>query len=125
MNNTTVLEQEINTEQDLIKYVKDLEQKWLMLNRKNKDFFKPQPMRNNSIKICYIGKYKEYINSEYNITNVSKNTKTFDIEQNKYDYAIQLYYYYNGNDDLMHNKEIISLYYINKNMDLIHIKRLL
>jgi len=125
MNNATVLKEEINTKTELINYVKDLEQNWLLSNKKNKDFFKPQPMKNNAIKICYIGKYKEYINSEYNITNVLKNTKTFDIEQNKYYYAIQLYYYYNGNNDLMQNKEIISLYYINKNMDLIHIQRLL
>jgi len=125
MNNATVLKEEINTKTELINYVKDLEQNWLLSNKKNKDFFKPQPMKNNAIKICYIGKYKEYINSEYNITNVLKNTKTFDIEQNKYHYAIQLYYYYNGNNDLMQNKEIISLYYINKNMDLIHIQRLL
>ena len=120
----TSFDNEINTSEELIQYVKNIEQDWLMSNRKNKDFFKPQPMRNKLIKICFIGEYKEYINSEYNITNVLKNTKTYNIEQNKYDYAIKLYYYYNGNDDLMHKQEIISLYYIHKNMNLIHIKRI-
>jgi hypothetical protein len=81
-------------------------------------------MKNASMKVCFIGNYKDYILSEYNVTKTIVNTKSFSIENNKYDYAVQLYYKYNGNDDRMFNNEIISLYYINKKMDLIHIERI-
>ena len=123
MNTTPVVEEEVKTVSEVIDYVKNSEQEWLMSNRINKNFFNPQPMRNASIKVCFIGTYKDYILSEYNITKTIVNTKSFSIENNKYDYAVQLYYKYNGNDDRMFNNEIISLYFINKKMDLIHIER--
>lgn len=123
MNAINDSKEEVNTIEQIIDYVKETEQNWLMSNRINKNFFKPQPMRNVSIKVCFIGDYKTYILSEYNMTKTLINTKSFSIENNIYEYAIQLYYKYNGNDDCMLNKEIISLYYINKKMDLIHINR--
>ena len=123
MNTIPVVEEEVKTVSEVIDYVKNSEQEWLMSNRISKNFFNPQPMRNASIKVCFIGTYKDYILSEYNITKTIVNTKSFSIENNKYDYAVQLYYKYNGNDDRMFNNEIISLYFINKKMELIHIER--
>ena len=124
MNAISTIDEEVKTVSEVIDYVKNTEQKWLMSNRINKNFFYPQPMKNASMKVCFIGNYKDYILSEYNVTKTIVNTKSFSIENNKYDYAIQLYYKYNGNDDRMFNNEIISLYYINKKMNLIHIERI-
>jgi len=124
MNAISTIDEEVKTVSEVIDYVKNTEQEWLMSNRINKNFFYPQPMKNASMKVCFIGSYKDYILSEYNVTKTIVNTKSFSIENNKYDYAVQLYYKYNGNDDRMFNNEIISLYYINKKMDLIHIERI-
>lgn len=124
MNAISTIDEEVKTVSEVIDYVKNTEQEWLMSNRINKNFFYPQPMKNASMKVCFIGSYKDYILSEYNVTKTIVNTKSFSIENNKYDYAIQLYYKYNGNDDRMFNNEIISLYYINKKMNLIHIERI-
>jgi len=119
----TIINEEINTISDITNYVKIVEQDWLMSNKHKKEFFMPQPIKSSSMKICFIGEYKNYINSEYNITKTLINTKSFTIDNNKYEYAIQLYYKYNSNNDCMQNKEVVSLYYVNKSNDLIHIIR--
>jgi hypothetical protein len=104
-------------------YILHLERLWLNENEKENDGFTPRPIPNKYFKYVFIGKIKEYVETDYNITKYvddNQSTKQF---VNKYKYAVQLTYPYLGSDDTKLGKEVISLYLVMNNDDVFHYQR--
>lgn len=109
---------------DIINIVKQLEFEDLMKNRHSRDFFKPQPIVLNKIKIAFIDTMTEYLNSDFNITSMRPNLRGFKRMCSKYPIAIQIYYPYNGNDSTKFKKEVVSLWVVDCQGEVTNLKRI-
>ena len=79
---------------------------------------------NKFFKYVFIGKVKEYLETDYNITRyVDKNQATLNFAS-KYEYAVQLTYPYMGSDDSKLGKEVISLWLVRNDKETIHYQRI-
>ena len=101
-----------------------LERLWLIENDKANNWFTPRPVPNKFFKYVFIGKVKEYLETDYNITRyVDKNQATLNFAS-KYEYAVQLTYPYMGSDDSKLGKEVISLWLVKNDQEVMHYQRI-
>jgi hypothetical protein len=101
-----------------------LERLWLIENDKNNDGFTPRLVDKKYFKYVFIGKVKDYLETDYNITKyVDQNQSTLKFIS-KYKYAIQLTYPYIGSDDSKLGKEVISLWLVKNDEETMHYQRI-
>jgi hypothetical protein len=101
-----------------------LERLWLIENDKDNDGFTPRLVDKKYFKYVFIGKVKDYLETDYNITKyVDQNQSTLKFIS-KYKYAIQLTYPYIGSDDSKLGKEVISLWLVKNDEETMHYQRI-
>jgi len=104
-------------------YIIHLERLWLIENDKANNGFTPRPVPNKFFKYVFIGKIKEYLETDYNITKYLGDNQSVMKFVSKYKYAIQLTYPYMGSDDSKLGKEVISLYIVKSDDEVMHYQR--
>ena len=101
-----------------------LERLWLIENDKANNGFTPRPVPNKFFKYVFIGKVKEYLETDYNITRyVDSNQATLNFIS-KYEFAVQITYPYMGSDDSKLGKEVISLWLVKNDQEVMHYQRI-
>ena len=101
-----------------------LERLWLIENDKANNGFTPRPVPNKFFKYVFIGKVKEYLETDYNITRyVDSNQATLNFIS-KYEFAVQITYPYMGSDDSKLGKEVISLWLVKNDEETMHYQRI-
>lgn len=105
-------------------YIVHLERLWLIENDNDNDGYTPRPVPNEYFKFVFIGKIKEYLATDYNITKYVDENLQLDAFRNKYKFAIQMIYPYLGTDDNKLGKNVISLYLVKNNDELFHYQRI-
>lgn len=103
-----------------------LEKEWLFQNQRDNDGYTPRPVSDKLFDYVFIGAIKEYLNTDFNITQYKwsgagkDNTKFI----RKWKFAIQMMYPYLGSDDRKLGKHVISLYLIGNDDEAFQYRRI-
>lgn len=103
-----------------------LERQWLFQNAIENDGFTPRPVFEKHFEYVFLGSIKEYLNTDFNITQYFWNSNNRDNVKfiRKWKFAIQMIYPYIGSDDRKLGKHVISLYLVGNNDELFQYRRI-
>jgi|GEM_PF-5685605 len=107
-------------------YLMVLEKQWLFDNAIKNDGFTPRPVPDKHFEYVFLGTIKEYLNTDYNITQYKWNSNNRDNIKfiRKWKFAIQMIYPYIGSDDRKLGKHVISLYLVGNDDEVFQYRRI-
>jgi hypothetical protein len=102
------------------------EKAWLFQNERENDGFTPRPVPDKFFEYVFLGTIKEYLNTDYNITQYKWNANNRDNTKfiRKWKFAIQMIYPYIGSDDRKLGKHVISLYLVGNDDEVFQYRRI-
>jgi len=103
-----------------------LEKQWLFDNAIKNDGFTPRPVPDKYFEYVFLGTIKEYLNTDYNITQYKWSSNNRDNVKfiRKWKFAIQMIYPYIGSDDRKLGKHVISLYLVGNDDEVFQYRRI-
>jgi hypothetical protein len=110
---------------DGIKLIEE-EKAWLHNNEIENNGFTPRLVHQRHFDYVFIGKVKDYLNTDYNITQYKWDGNSRDNVKfiRKWKMAIQMIYPYVGSDCKKVGKHVISLYLVGQNDELFQYRRI-
>lgn len=107
-------------------YLMMVEKQWLFQNENENDGYTPRPVPDRCFEYVFLGSIKEYLNTDFNITQYKWNGNSRDNIKfiRKWKSAIQMIYPYIGSDDRKLGKHVISLYLIGNDDEVFQYRRI-